>query len=423
MRSIVGLVDCNNFYVSCERIFNPKIRGKPVMVLSNNDGLVIARSNEAKALGIGMGDPAVRVRNLVKEHDVFVFSSNYALYFDLCDRVRSVLADYTPKLEKYSIDEAFLDLSRADEKGLPELGRSLKKAVEKRTGIPVSVGIAETKSLAKVANKIAKKSLKAGGVLSLVGSPYRDRALDMTDVGDLWGIGPAYEALLKQNGVATALAFRDLPEHWVRKKLTVVGARIQAELKGIPCIPLESIPPGKRQIGTAQGFGRLLYRLDELKDAAALYATREGVKLRAEKMCAKTLFVWIQTDPFGKGPQHEDARDILLPVASNNTPLLIKHVTAAVEDMYKNGFGYKRIGVWANELEPEDSVQTDLFARPEDSRMPLLMRLMDRMNDTQGAGTIRVVSVGIHQDWLTRFAMQSPHWTTRRKDLPVAIIP
>jgi len=252
MNSVVALIDCNNFYVSCERVFAPRLRDRPVVVLSNNDGIIIARSNEAKALGIKMGSPLFEVREAIEREGVTVISSNYAYYFDMCDRVSGVLGRFTPLLEKYSIDECFLDLSDIPAGELEGYGRVIKKTVEKWTGIPVTVGIAETKCLAKVANKIAKKSNKAGGVLNLYQSPHRERALGLTEVGNLWGVGPAYENALKGVGIKTALDFVRAEEHWIRKKMTVVGARMQMELKGISCLPLEWVPPPKEQMGIAQ---------------------------------------------------------------------------------------------------------------------------------------------------------------------------
>ncbi len=423
MEYVVALVDCNNFYVSCERAFNPRLYNRPVVVLSNNDGLVIARSNEAKALGIEMGDAVFMRRDWVKEHNLIVMSSNYPLYFDMCDRVREVLSLFTPRLEKYSIDECFLDLSSIPLEELEGYGRRIKEMVERCTEIPVSVGIASTKVLAKVANKIAKKSAKARGVLNLFKSPYLEKALAQTDVGNLWYVGPAYERLLKENGINNALEFRNAPEHWVRARMTVVGARIQSELKGVSCLPLELVPPAKKMVGTAQGFGVLIESLEEMREAAAARASEEALKLRQEKQCVKELTVWINTHPFGHDPQYGDARTVVFPVATNDTSTLIRYVVAVVEKLYKKGYRYKRIGLNADKLEPEDAVQGHLFIRPEDIRRPVLMRTIDQLNEVKGAGTVRMASVGINQRWLTRFEKQSPHYTTRLRDLPIARVP
>lgn len=420
MAHVVALVDCNNFYVACERLFNPRLRRRPVVVLSNNDGCVVARSNEAKALGIEMAVPAHTIRDLLDEHQVAVFSSNYALYMDMSSRVREVLSQFSPQVERYSIDECFLNLAGMPAVELGDYGRRIKATVEKWTGIPVSVGIASTKCLSKVANKLAKKSEKAAGVLNLYESPHLAEALARTDVGEVWYVGPAYERMLKENGISTALQFRDAPADWVRSRMTVVGARIHTELKGIPCITLELQPPPKKMIGTAQGFGALIEDLAELKEAAAFYASKEALKLRKENQAVKELTVWVQTNPFNHDPQYGDAVIVTLPVATNDTLILTRYVTEAVEKLFKKGYRYKRIGLNANKLEPADAVQGALFFKPEDLGKPALMRVIDQLNEVKGAGTIRVASAGLNQRWLTRFERKSPAYTTRANDLPVA---
>ena len=420
MDKIFALVDCNNFYVSCERVFDFTLRDRPVVVLSNNDGLVIARSNEAKALGFKMGDAVFQMHDLIKEHQVAVMSSNYALYYDLCDRVREVLSHFSPRIEKYSIDECFLDLSGIAKEELEDYGRRIKAKVEKWTGIPVSVGIGATKCLAKLANKLAKKSVKARGVLDVYKSPHLEKALEATDVGDLWGVGQAYEGMLKSNGINNALEFRNAPDHWVRSRMTVVGARIQSELKGVSCIGLEEIPPLQKMVGTAQGFGMLIDTLEELKEAAATYANKEAIKLRKQKQCVKELVVWVQTNSFGRDPQYGNKAEIVFPVATNDPSLIIKKVVNAVEMLYKKGYRYKRIGLNATKLELENCVQEHLFVKPEDTKRQNLLRVVDQLNEVSGAGTIRTASVVIDARWMTRFSKQSPHYTTKVKDIPIA---
>ncbi len=420
MDKIFALVDCNNFYVSCERVFDFTLRDRPVVVLSNNDGLVIARSNEAKALGFKMGDAVFQMHDLIKEHQVAVMSSNYAFYYDLCDRVREVLSHFSPRIEKYSIDECFLDLSGIAKEELEDYGRRIKAKVEKWTGIPVSVGIGATKCLAKLANKLAKKSVKARGVLDVYKSPHLEKALEATDVGDLWGVGQAYEGMLKSNGINNALEFRNAPDHWVRSRMTVVGARIQSELKGVSCIGLEEIPPLQKMVGTAQGFGMLIDTLEELKEAAATYANKEAIKLRKQKQCVKELVVWVQTNSFGRDPQYGNKAEIVFPVATNDPSLIIKKVVNAVEMLYKKGYRYKRIGLNATKLELENCVQEHLFVKPEDTKRQNLLRVVDQLNEVSGAGTIRTASVVIDARWMTRFSKQSPHYTTKVKDIPIA---
>lgn len=420
MEKIFALVDCNNFYVSCERVFDFTLRGRPVVVLSNNDGLVIARSNEAKALGFKMGDAVFQMQEIIKEQKVVVLSSNYALYFDMRDRVREVLSHFTPRLEKYSIDECFLDLTGFPPDELDDYGRQIKAKVEQWTGIPVSVGIGETKNLAKLANKLAKKSEKARGVLNLYNSPYLEKALEATDVGDLWGVGHRYEAMLKSNGIMNALQLRDAPEHWVRKRMTVMGARIQAELRKTACYPIEELPKPQEMVGTAQGFGIPLETLDDMREAARAYGDKEAKKLRKLKLCVKELVVWVQTNPFGRGPQYGDEAIIVFPVATNDPSVIIKKVVNAVEVLYKTGYKYKRIGLNARKLEPEDQVQAHLFTNPEDTKKRELIRVIDQLNEVTGVATVRLASVVIDARWMTRFSRQSPHYTTKKKDLPIA---
>jgi len=421
MGFIFCLVDCNNFYVSCERAFNPKLWGRPVIVLGNNDGCIIARSNEAKALGVPMGWPVFLVRKLIKDHNIIVMSANFPLYIDMRDRVREILGQFTPRLEKYSIDECFMDLSDIPAPELSAYGRQIKEMVERCTEIPVTVGIAETKSLTKVAVKVAKKTEVLKGVLDIYAKPrHRERALEVADVGDLWGIGAAYTRMLKANGISTAKQFRDAPDHWIRKQTTVMGARIQAELKATKCYPLDQLPPEKKMTGTAQGFGVLIESLDELRQAAAQAAEEEGLKLRNQKQCAKDMVVWVETNRFSKEPQYGEAREFTFPVATNNTMALTKYVCAAVEDMYKPGYRYKRVGINAITSEPADMVQGNFFVNYEDPRRPILMRTIDQLNEERGAGTIRMAATGPTGADRVLFQHQSPHYTTRISDLPIA---
>ncbi|TFG89811.1 MAG: Y-family DNA polymerase, partial [Syntrophobacterales bacterium] len=254
MSPTFALVDCNNFYVSCERVFNPQLIGKPVVVLSNNDGCVIARSNEAKAIGIRMGAAVFKIQDVIKAHGVHVYSSNYALYGDMSQRVMETLTDFTLDVEIYSIDEAFLDLSGFKRSSLTDYGRSIWSTVRTWTGIPVSVGIAETKTLAKIANRIAKKSERAHGVLDLTVSPYRDRALAITDVEDIWGVGRGYATFLRGAGINNALQLRNAPDGPIRKKMGITGLRLLQELRGVSCYPLEQSPPPKKEITVSRSF-------------------------------------------------------------------------------------------------------------------------------------------------------------------------
>ena len=261
---------------------------------------------------------------------------------------------------------------------------------------------------------------KARGVVDIYKSPHLDKALEATDVGDLWGVGEAYEGMLKSNGINNALQLRDAPAHWVRSRMTVVGARIQSELRGVSCLALEEIPPPQKMVGTAQGFGIPIETIEEMREAAATYANKEAVKLRKQKQCVKELVVWVQTNSFGRDPQYGKQANVVFPVATNDPSLIIKKVVNAVEMLYKKGYRYKRIGLNAIKLEPEDCVQEHLFVKAEDTKRQNLLRLVDQMNEVNGAGSIRIASVALDARWMARFSKQSPHYTTKTSDIPIA---
>jgi DNA polymerase V len=283
MQRVYSLIDCNNFYVSCERVFNPKLEGKPVIVLSNNDGCVIARSNESKALGIGMGVPVFKCKDLIKKHKIQVYSSNYTLYADMSQRVMDTLAQFTSDVEVYSIDEAFLSLSEFMSLNLTEYARDIRSTVKRWTGIPVSIGIGSTKTLAKVANKLSKRNPQYGGVFDITSHTQMNELLEQIRVEDIWGIGRQYTKLLNQNGIYTALQLKNASDTWIRKHMSVSGLRTVWELRGISCIPLEEAPPSKKAIISSRSFGRPVESLEELKEAIASYISRASEKLRAQQ--------------------------------------------------------------------------------------------------------------------------------------------
>ena len=318
MGQAFALVDCNNFYVSCERVFDAGLMRRPVVVLSNNDGCVVARSPEAKSLGVTMGVPLFKIRHLVEANGIKAYSSNYALYADMSQRVMGVLQSYTPDVEIYSIDESFMQLGGC-RYGTPrvvgELGREIRERVRHDTGVPVTVGIAETKTLAKLANRLAKNSKKAGGVLDLIGSPYKEVALERTPVEDIWGVGPAYSKLLKQRGIRTALQLRDVDTRWARQAMTVVGARVVMELRGVSCLPLEVCPPSKKSLTCSRSFGKSTPALSDLREAVAYFTTRVAEKLRRGRLAAGV--ITSSCTPTGTPP----ARSITTPA---RTRLLIR---------------------------------------------------------------------------------------------------
>jgi len=420
MPSLFALADCNNFYVSCERAFNPKLAGKPVVVLSNNDGCVIARSNEAKALGIGMGTPLFKIQDIVKKQGVHVYSSNYALYGDMSRRVIEVLSQFAPDVEIYSIDEAFLNLSGFGATDLSDYGRAIKSTVLKWTGIPVSVGIAETKTLCKIATRIAKKSKKTGGVLDLTHSPHLDYALSMTAVEDIWGVGRHYAAFLKGIGIMNALQLRDAPQGIIRKKMGVTGLRINHELRGVSCYPIERMPPPKQEITVSRSFKNTLDDKSAVMEAVAAYASRGAEKLRAANLAANALVVFLMTNPYNTESGYFNMKTIQLPLQTNSTPEIIAHARRCFEDIYKEGYSYKKAGVIFRDLASDSIGQADLFMENQKEHAKEIMEALDRINRKYGSDTIRYAATGntAHQKWKTSFQRRSPSYTTDWNQLP-----
>ncbi len=419
MPTIFALVDCNNFYVSCERVFNPKLCGIPVIVLSNNDGCAISRSNEAKALGIKMGAPVFQIRDQIKANEVQVYSSNYTLYGDMSQRVMQTLAEFTPDIEIYSIDEAFLDLSGFTEYDYTDYGHQIKHQTRKWTGIPVSVGIAETKTLAKIANNIAKKSKKAGGVLDLTSSPYQDRALEKTKVEDVWGVGPAYTRFLKENGIRNARQIRDADDKFIKKRMGIVGTRLIHELRGISCYSLERCPPPKKGITVSRSFKHAIETLNELEEAVAAYVTIGAEKLRKEHSVSGVLIVFVMTNRFQTQNQYINLKTLRLPVSTSDTSELIHYAHLGLKKIYRKGYLYKKAGVMFNDLVPENQIQSDLFDARDRNRSMKLMKALDNINIKMGSSTLKYAAQGLKQNqrWKTMFEHRSQSYTTNWNQL------
>jgi DNA polymerase V len=409
-----ALIDCNNFYASCERAFRPELNGRPVVVLSNNDGCVIARSAEAKALGIDMGTPYYKCRAQLQRHGVAVFSSNYALYGDLSARVMRILSKFCPAVEVYSIDEAFCDLSGVPG-GAEAYARRVRATVFAWTGIPVSVGIGQTKTLAKLANRFAKKQERSRGVFDLTASPAPDRVLRWTDIGDVWGIGPRHAKRLRALGVTDALKFRELKRDWVRKKMTVTGLHTLLELRGFPCHGFQAGPVGKKTIVSSRSFGHPVTRLDHMLEATAQYTTRAAEKLRRQGSVAANILVYLQTNKFKLGqPQYSNALSVPLPVATAHTPTLIRAAKTGMERIFKHGYQYKKCGVMLSGLEPEHGRWLSLLALPPNHRPgdTPLMRAVDHVNQRWGRDTVSFAASGVTREWRMKREMRSPRYTT-----------
>lgn len=407
-----ALADCNNFYASCERLFSPKFNGKPVVVLSNNDGCVIARSNEAKAVGIGMGAPFYQIIEDIKEHKVAVFSSHYTLYGDMSARVMTNIARFSPDIEVYSIDECFFKLEGFDD--LNAYATKIRTEVIRNTGIPISIGVAPTKVLAKVANKMAKK---LEGVLVLNTPELIENALKLYPVEDLWGIGRQYATKLISMGVETGLQLRQLPLEWVNKNMTIVGVRMWQELWGKSCIPLKSVLEPKKGMCTSRAFGKLTEDFEDLEQASASYASRLAGKLRREKLCASVLSIKLLTNRFNTHePQYNPSITIPLAQPTNNSIDLIKVANGGLKRIYRKGFRYQKVEVMATGLIPETEVQLNLFNKYNKANDKVSM-VMDLLNKHYGDGTIRIASEGINKKWDMKRSFLSPNYTTDWKDI------
>jgi DNA polymerase V len=417
-----ALVDCNNFYASCERVFQPRLEGRPIVVLSNNDGCVIARSNEAKALGIEMGAAYFKIERNLRRMGVAVFSSNYALYGDLSRRVMQVLATFAPALEIYSIDECFLDLAGLN-RDLTACGLEIARTVRKWTGIPVSVGIAPTKTLAKVANRMAKKGQSpAGPVLewSTLASP-RD-ALAALPVEEVWGIAGRWGTKLRAMGISNALALAQADPARLRKQFGVVMERTGRELGGVSCLPLERVPPPRRQIMVSRSFGQKLHKQDDLMAAVTAFATRAGEKLRTQHLRAGAVTVFVHTSPFDtSGRPYANSATAGLDRPTRDSGILVTCAVQGLERIYKEGYAYQRAGVMLLDLAPECAEQGVLFAEtPGDTeRSNRLMNALDRINRTRGRGAVHYAGEGLGDRWRMRQKLKSAARTTGWADVPL----
>jgi DNA polymerase V len=425
MTSLFALVDCNNFYASCERLFRPDLEGQPVVVLSNNDGCVIARSNEAKALGIKMGAPLFLMQEVIKRENVHVFSSNYELYGDLSIRVIETLRLFTPRVEVYSIDESFLDLGDFYIMHLEQYAANIRNTVTQHTGIPVSIGVSLTKTLAKVANRTIKKWDKAAqagetkGVLVLTDDHQIDAVLQQTDVEDVWGVGRQYSKFLQAAGIHTAFDLKNAKDSWIKKHLSVVMLRTVRELRGEPCLDLELLNPAKKGICTSRSFGRPVSDIGLLQEATATFAARCAQKLRKQQCCAKVLTVFVTTNKFADTLQYFNSKEMVLPTATNSNLELIKYTSLALNQIYKPGYLYKKSGVVVTGIMPEKNVQLNLLDQTDHFKQHTLMQAIDEITQKLGKDCVRSARQGTTtpKDWNLRREHVSPCYTTRLNDI------
>lgn len=412
-----ALIDCNNFYASCERVFRPDLNKKPIVVLSNNDGCVIARSNEAKAVGIPMGAPAFEYEKLFKQHHVQVFSANFALYGDMSNRVMTILSDYSPEMEIYSIDECFLKLNGFDLFNLQTYGEDMRYKVTKWTGIPISVGIAPTKALAKVANRIAKKyPTQTSGVYIIDSEEKRIKALKWLKVEDVWGIGRQHSKRLNSIGVKTAFEFTQLDDDFVRKQMAIVGLRLKHDLQGIPTLDLEEVQI-KKNIATTRSFETSYTQYEELAERISTFASSCAEKLRKQNSCCNSLMVFIHTNGYRKDlPQYSRNIVIKLPFPTNSSIELAKFAKQALKRIFKQGYAYKKAGVIVQDFSQADNLQQTLFENRNPQHVPL-MQAIDKLNLLFGQHKIHLASQDTKRVWKMKQEKLSPRYTTNLNDI------
>lgn len=422
---IYSLIDVNNFYVSCERVFNAKLEGKPVCVLSNNDGAVVARSAEVKALGVKMGVPWFKLRELAKEHNIIALSSNYTLYGDMSNRVVSILRDYSPDMEVYSIDESFLRVERVAHLygGRKAMGQAMRGRIRQWTGLPVCVGFGPSKTLSKFANHLAKKNPVFNGVCDVAAmtSSERDSWMDKVDVGEVWGVGRRIEARLQAMNVRTVLDLARLDPQTMRAQFGVVMERTVRELRGVTCLALEDVTPVKQQIMSSRSFGTMITTITHLSQAVAFHVDRAAAKLRDQGSLAGSVYVFIQTNRFrSQDPQY--SAGTIIPVAdpSDDTLRLTDAALRALRRLYRHGFSYKKCGIMLMSLSTKAERQQTLF---DDDQMreksARTMQVMDHINRIWGRGTLRSAAIGVEQAWKMRADMRSPRYTTCWEELPI----
>ena len=393
----IALIDCNSFYVSCERLFNPKIRKKPVVVLSNNDGCIISRSTEAKALGIKMGEPYFKAKEIILKNNVQVFSSNYSLYGDLSRRVMRTLKRFNVDIEIYSIDEAFLDMTNFSDKEVEEVGKEIRSTILQWTGIPTSIGIAQTKTLSKVANHIAKK--KKTGVTSLIGLENIDPILEKVEINDVWGVGRQLTKFYNKNGIYNAKQLKNKSNTWIKKNSNVLGSRTAMELRGVPCIDLEKTPSKRKSCVVSRSFGKRVEKLQEMKEAVANYSLNASEKIRSESLNAKSITIFIRTSPFqSRFGYYSSSKTIDFPIATDNSIEIVKAAIEGLESIFKNGYRYQKAGIMLTGLSNSNEGE-NLFSSEKDKKIGNLMRSIDKTNYRYGRSTLSLASAGIRKRW------------------------
>ena len=412
----IALIDCNNFYASCERIFNPRLIGKPIVVLSNNDGCIITRSAEAKELGIKMGEPYFKAKKIIDRNNVRVFSSNYSLYGDISQRVMETLARFASDVEIYSIDEAFLGLNGFENYELSKYCGHIRRTIKRWVGIPVSIGVSTTKTLSKIANNLAKKNKEYDGVCILKSWFDINEALKLTSIEDVWGIGRRLSVFLKKYKINTAYDFTQLDKGWIRKNMGVVGEKTFLELCGVSCIQMELIPSDKKSCCVSRSFSKPIERIEDLEESVSSYGTRVTEKIREEGLVTDSISVFVLTNYFNKKEkQYSNSIKLQLPYPTNNSIKIVKRALEGIRKIYRKGYRYKKAGVILYGLSKAKQTRGLLDYDRESSES--IMNTMDRINERYGNSTIRLASEGIEKSWRMRRESVSPCYTTRFDDL------
>ena len=412
----IALIDCNNFYASCERIFNPRLIGKPIVVLSNNDGCIITRSAEAKELGIKMGEPYFKAKKIIDKNNVRVFSSNYSLYGDISQRVMETLARFASDVEIYSIDEAFLGLNGFENYELSKYCKYIRRTIKQWVGIPVSIGVSTTKTLSKIANNLAKKNKEYDGVCILKSWFDINEALKLTPIEDVWGIGRRLSVFLKKYKINTAYDFTQLDKGWIRKNMGVVGEKTFLELCGVSCIELELIPSDKKSCCVSRSFSKPVEKIDDLEESVSSYGTRVAEKIREEGLVAESMSIFVLTNYFNrKEKQYSNSIKLQLPYPTNNSIKIVKRALEGIKKIYRQGYRYKKAGVILYSLTKAKQTRGLLDYDRESSDS--IMNTLDRINERYGSSTIRLASEGVDKSWSMRRESVSPCYTTRFDDL------
>ena len=412
----IALIDCNNFYASCERIFNPRLIGKPIVVLSNNDGCIITRSAEAKELGIKMGEPYFKAKKIIDKNNVKVFSSNYSLYGDISQRVMETLARFASDVEIYSIDEAFLGLNGFENYELSKYCQYIRRTIKQWVGIPVSIGVSTTKTLSKIANNLAKKNKEYDGVCILKSWFDINEALKLTSIEDVWGIGRRLSVFLKKYKINTACDFTQLDKGWIRKNMGVVGEKTFLELCGVSCIELELIPSDKKSCCVSRSFSKPVEKIDDLEESISSYGTRVAEKIREEGLVAESMSIFVLTNYFNrKEKQYSNSIKLQLPYPTNNSIKIVKRALEGIKKIYRQGYRYKKAGVILYGLTKAKQTRGLLDYDRESSDS--IMNTLDRINERYGSSTIRLASEGVDKSWSMRRESVSPCYTTRFDDL------